>query len=65
METKTSVEELRKPHPNQERIDSESARLLRSTAQRPGGRGAWIPAIGGRGAQPWPAPEPIPGVRRR
>jgi hypothetical protein len=28
----TSIEELRRPHPEQKRIDSESAALLRATA---------------------------------
>jgi len=30
--TATPVEELRKPHPEQKRIDAESAALLRATA---------------------------------
>ena len=65
METKTNVEELRRPHPDQDRIDSDSARLLRSTAIRPGGRGAWIPAVGGRRTQTWRVPEPFQGIRRK
>jgi hypothetical protein len=29
----TPIDQLRRPHPDQERIDAESARLLRSAAQ--------------------------------
>jgi hypothetical protein len=33
----TPIEQLRRPHPDQERIDAEAARLLTATANRPGG----------------------------
>lgn len=37
----TALEDLRKPHPDQARIDADSARLLQSSARQPGGRVGW------------------------
>ncbi len=65
MENKSALEELRKPHPNQERIDTECARLLLSTAQRPGGSEAWISGSGNQHAPAWPQPEPVHRIPRR
>jgi hypothetical protein len=43
MEYTPSIEDLRKPHPDQGRIDSESARLLRSSAKSLGFADGWSP----------------------
>jgi hypothetical protein len=42
MDGKSALEELRQPHPDQARIDAESAQLLRASASMPGGHGAWM-----------------------
>jgi hypothetical protein len=57
MDAKTGLEELRKPHPDQARIDAESAQLLLSSARWPGGRGARMPGGAARRIQRWPGRE--------
>ena len=39
----TPIDQLRQPHPDQERIDAESARLLRTTARPVQDTLAWRP----------------------
>jgi hypothetical protein len=46
----TPIDQLRQPHPDQERIDAEAVRLLRATARPPQDAHVWIPR--------WPAPRP-------
>lgn len=63
MGNKTALNELRKPHPSQALIDSDSARLLQSTALRPGGHGAWSTTTALQDTQPWRKTEPAPLIR--
>jgi hypothetical protein len=59
MENKHTLDQLRMPHPQQERIDAESARLLYSTAKKSGGSGAWIPPVGTPARRTWRQSEPF------
>jgi hypothetical protein len=65
MENKSALDQLRMPHPHQERIDSESARLLYSTAQKSGGSSAWIPSVGTPSKRTWRQVEPFSTVSGR
>ena len=65
MENKHTVDQLRMPHPQQEHIDAESARLLYSTAKKSGGSGGWMPYVGMPARRTWRQSEPFSAARGR
>jgi hypothetical protein len=63
VDNRTGVDELRKPHPDQARIDAESAHLLRASAHKSGGRGSWMPPSSVGKGPGWSLPEQLPLVK--